>query len=317
MEAMRMHTKSGSSKILLAAILLTACLHPGGRPGRAYAQNPRASSSPLQYGPAKELCKLKDALINESSGIAASNRNANAFWTNNDSGDSPRLFLFNKNGETIAIANIKGASAVDWEDIASFKTGKESRVLIADTGDNARRRKDYVLYVIQEPMINPGSENGGAFSIAAEPLLTIHFSYEDGSHDCEAVGVDPTESTVYLVSKELEECKIYSLPIPSEGSTKPNIAKAIATLKIPFATAMDISPDGMRGVILTYGDAYEFSRANGETWAQAFVREPRILKMPARKQGESICYGVDGRTLYLTSEGISEPLWEIPVENAR
>ena len=44
--------------------------------------------------------------------------------------------------------------------------------------------------------------------------------------------------------------------------------------------------------------------------------------MPRRVQGESICYGIDGRTLYLTSEckGKSSadpsPLLEVPVADA-
>jgi hypothetical protein len=312
-----MSQKLVSLKILLAAAVLFVFLCSGEPINWGQAQESRPSAAALKYAQAKELCKLKDDRINESSGIAASNCNANLFWTNNDSGDSPRLFLFNKNGETIAIANIKGASAVDWEDISSFKAGKECRILIADTGDNARRRKNYVLYIVREPILDTTSENGGAQNITAEAESTISFSYEDGPHDCESVAVDSTESTVYLVSKETEECKVYSMPMPPKGSAKPNIARAIASLKIPFATAMDISPDGMRAVILTYGDGYEFARANGETWAQAFARTPRTIKMPARKQGESICYGVDGQTLYLTSEGISQPLWEVPVENGK
>ena len=104
------------------------------------------------------------------------------------------------------------------------------------------------------------------------------------------------------------------MPIPlKRSSTEPNIAKAISTLKIPETTAMDISSDGMHAVVLTYGDAYEFVRKKDETWAQAFSREPRRIKMPPRKQGESICYGTDGKTLYLTSEYESQPLWEIPI----
>jgi hypothetical protein len=75
---------------------------------------------------------------------------------------------------------------------------------------------------------------------------------------------------------------------------------------------MDISPDGMRAVVLTYGDAYEYAREKGETWARAFSREPRLIKAPVRRQGESVCYGTDGRNLYLTSENAHQPLWEIP-----
>jgi hypothetical protein len=266
----------------------------------------------LKYGPAIELCKLKDSRINESSGIAASIINKDAFWTHNDSGDSARIFLFNKKGKTIAVVNIKGVNAFDWEDIASFKRGKDAYILIADTGDNFYMRKSSVLYIIREPLIPTGSGKKEALIVDVKPEAIINFSYENGPRNCESVAVDPTESTIFFASKEPKQSTIYSMPIPAEKSKEPNVAKAIATLKLSNTTAMDISPDGKRAVILTYGDAYEFAKSKGETWAQAFAREPRIIKAPPRKQGEAICYGPDGKTLFLTSENETR-IWKIPV----
>jgi hypothetical protein len=74
---------------------------------------------------------------------------------------------------------------------------------------------------------------------------------------------------------------------------------------------MDISPDGLRCIILTYGNAFEYTRAPDEKWSKAFSRRPRMIRLPARRQGESICYGLDGTTLYLTSEKKPTPLIEV------
>jgi hypothetical protein len=303
---------------VISAGILLFCLQWNAAHSAQIKKDPE-SATVIQYGQARELCNLKDDRLDESSGIAASFYNKDSFWTNNDSGDSARIFLFNKSGDTIAVVNLKGITAIDWEDVASFKLGKDPYILMADVGDNARRRKGYSLYLIHEPAISGKSGiNKDALSIEVEPASTIDFNYEDGPHDCESVAVDPGQSIIYLVSKEREESKVYALPIPPEGSKDTNIAKAIATLKMPYPTAMDISPDGMRAVVLTYSDAYEFARANGETWVQAFSREPRKIALPSRKQGEGICYGLDGKTLYLTSEGKSQPLWEIPAtENTK
>jgi hypothetical protein len=309
----QMRQRLYSTSIISAAVLLLACLLLEHSADSFQAQKQSESGLILQYGQPRELSKLKDSRINESSGIAPSIRYRGAFWTHNDSGDSARIFLINKNGETLATVNIKGVSAIDWEDIATFRLGDDGYVLIADIGDNARKRENCILYGIREPAISMNSENQEAPSIEVEPSLHIRFSYEDGPHDCEAVAIDPTQSTVYLVSKAPGECKIYSMAIPPGESNQPNVAKAMASLKLPYVTAMDISNDGIHAVILTYGDAYEFRRADGESWAQAFSREPRIIKTPIRKQGESICYGPDGKTLYLTSENAYQPLWEIPV----
>jgi len=67
-------------------------------------------------------------------------------------------------------------------------------------------------------------------------------------------------------------------------------------------------------VVLTYGNAYEFTRENGEACNMAFARQPAEILMPDREQGESICYSLDGKSLYLTSEKLPAPLWEVPAE---
>jgi hypothetical protein len=306
-----------SAAVISIALVLLACLHSGASDTPAQKKENPVSAVSFQYGQPKELCLLKDPRINESSGLAASIRIKDAFWTHNDSGDSARIFLFTKSGETLAMVQIKGVKAIDWEDIASFKHGEEGYILIGDVGDNARRRTDAVLYIVREPSIAPSAATKEALTLEVEPLATIRFSYEDGPRDCEAVAVDSTESTVYLASKQASEIKVYSMPISLKEAKQSGVAKAAAPLTVPYATAMDISPDGMRAVVLTYLDAYEYVRAGVETWAQAFSREPRMIKMPTRRQGESICYGRDGKTLYLTSENGSQPLWEVSAVDDR
>ena len=42
-------------------------------------------------------------------------------------------------------------------------------------------------------------------------------------------------------------------------------------------------------------------------------RKPREIIVPERVQGESMCFGPDGKTLYLTSENLPTPLFVVPV----
>ena len=152
-------------------------------------------------------------------------------------------------------------------------------------------------------------------------MRTVYFSYEDDYRNCEAVAVDPRDRTVLLVSKEAgATAVVYALAWPEPPAAgraeKAAIARPIGRLDLPAVTSMDISPDARRAVVLTYADAYEFTRAAEEDWAAAFARPPRRLIMPERVQGESICYGTDGRTLYLTSEKRPTPLWEVAPEAA-
>ena len=175
-------------------------------------------------------------------------------------------------------------------------------------GDNYSQRKSYTLYFVEEPALRGRPAGPARLPVA----IRVDFTYEDGPHNCECAAVDPVRKEVLLVSKTTENrCKVYVLPLPRTDRVKDAVAKAVATLEIPTTTAMDVSPDGLRAVVLTYGNACEYTRAAGEDWSAAFSRAPRTLTMPSRAQGESICYGADGRTLYLTSEKVPTPLFEV------
>jgi hypothetical protein len=250
------------------------------------------------YGAPRRLGELSGIDIRESSGIAISRRQPEHFWTHNDSGDPARIFAFDRSGRHVGECRVRGAAAIDWEDMASFEWRGSSWLLLADTGDNARRRTACALYLCAEPA--PTDRE-------VEAVATV-FRYEDGPHDCEAVGFDSGSSVVLLATKALlPQCRVYELAWPEKVTSETCIARHIATVP-----AMEISPDGRFAVIGTYGDAYLFARREGESWQGAFSRPPQPVALPARRQGESICFGADGRTLYLTSEQRPTPLWEIP-----
>ncbi len=89
---------------------------------------------------AQRLCMVQDWSITESSGLAISRRHADCFWTHNDSGDGPRLFLVDAAGRTCGTLTVDTAAPVDWEDVCTFELDGESWLLIADVGDNAGDR---------------------------------------------------------------------------------------------------------------------------------------------------------------------------------
>jgi len=265
----------------------------------------------LAYGKPKKLADLGDKEIRESSGLACGWRNKDVFWTHNDSGGRPRIYAINRKGETLAALDIAGASALDWEDMCSARIGTKCLLLLADTGNNSCTSRKYRLYAVAEPRLDPAKRNVKGKLRCGQ---VIEFEYDDGWFDCESIAVDPTTRRIYLITKPRmagQKVKVYELPWPKRAGPKAKPLKAIATLKMSTATAMDISPDGLRAVVLTYGHAFEYVRGPKETWAKGFARPPRVINMPPRRQGESICYGPDGKTLYLTSEKLPTPLWEV------
>ncbi|MDP6380426.1 MAG: hypothetical protein QF662_03680 [Phycisphaerae bacterium] len=294
---------------VIPAMLLSAAVSLSLAAPQPITKGP-AAQEPIRYGKGRKLSDLANKQIRESSGLACSRRRKGVFWTHNDSGDAPRIFAFNLAGDNLATYTIAGAKARDWEDMASFKMGKRAYLLLADVGNNSRRRKEVTIYIIPEPPLDVSKRSVKG---TVRSMLTIRFSFEDGNYDCESVAIDPTEKIIYLVPKVLgSRTKIYALPLPRKPGAG-GAAKAVAKVSIPTAVAMDISPDGLRAVVLTYGSAREYTRRPGEKWAQAFSRKPRKISMPSRRQGESICYGADGETLYLTSEKLPTPLLEVPV----
>ena len=251
---------------------------------------------------AQQVAILANADILESSGLAASFNTPHAFWTHNDSGDRPRLFAFDETGRDLGVVTLEGISAIDWEDMASFRRDHRGWLLVADVGDNARRRKTCQLHLLPEPAFDERSVKVGT---------TIHFRYANGPRDCEAVGIDGSSNTVLLATKGAFQPELYALQLPPTPTERVLVARSIATISVPFATALDVSPNGRNAIVLTYGDAYEFRRRENESWAEAFRGPPQVIKMPARRQGESICYARDGRSLLLTSEKQPTPLWKV------
>jgi hypothetical protein len=277
------------------------------------------TSDSIPYGRARQLCVLKSERLNELSGMACSRRRPGLFWAHNDSGDEARIYLFDLQGRDLGSCLLAGVTNNDWEDMASFLVDGKPHLLIADAGNNGLAAAVHMLYVIEEPPCDP--QRG--VTVKEVPVVrTIYFSFEDDHRNCEAVGVDPTDKTILLVSKEwFNSCHVYALPWPKDDhgvrpDVPPNkalVARLIGTIELRQVTGMDVSPDGRRAIVLTYHNAFEYVRGEKDGWAAAFARPPREIPLPFRPQGEAICYGPDGKTLYTSSERRPTPLIEVPV----
>ena len=279
---------------------------------RRAAEKAEVSQKPgtVLYGLGRKIATLENPLVDESSGLACSRSCPGIFWTHNDSGDYARIYAFDLGGRDRGSFVLADTQAFDWEDMASFSYKGKHYLLIADTGNNGLAATVHMLHLIEEP---PVDRKQGVTQKQAAVVRTIYFAFEDDHRDCEALAVDPTDRTILLATKQREpESYVYVLPWPKDDSNKAASARKIGRLKIPRATAMDVSPDGRRAVVLTYRHAYEYTRGAGEDWRRAFSRLPAEIILPERMQGESICFGPDGKTLYLTSEKLPTPLLQVP-----
>lgn len=285
--------------VLLPALAVGAC-------------RPDTTDMHLRHGPPQRTGTLANEAITESSGLAASRAHPGVLWTVNDSGNPPHLYATNAKGENIATCVVEDARNTDWEDLAAYRLGEVAYLLIADVGDNRAQHPGRTLYILSEP---PLDANAREQELTAPALMTIPFRYAGGPTDCEAIAVDPRRREILLVTKTTSIAKVYVLPLPTRSPDEPLQARPVAVLILPTVTAMDISPDGRKAIVATYGDAYEFVRRDQESWGEAFSLPPRRLALPPRRQGETICYDLDNQTLYLTSEKLPAPLWTIPARS--
>ena len=275
-------------------------------------------------GTAKEVCIVQDPLITEASGLAVSRTTREAVWMHNDSGDVPRLFLVGLNGTTQVIVKVKDVQATDWEDMCSFEMDDESWLLVGDIGDNQRVRgtksPPCQLLLLKEPKLGPVGSTKGTSESTIDVFRTIEFQFPDGPHDCEGLAVDTLSRTILVVTKtDPLNSALYAMPLTITQGKESLTAERIASLSVPYATAMDVSSDGRRMVIVNMFSGVMLMRDEPEkkSWADASSESITALTLPVRKQGESVCFTTDGKSLLLNSEGASQPLWTIELKANR
>jgi hypothetical protein len=259
------------------------------------------------------LSVVADHRISESSGLAASREHRDCLWVHNDSGDKPRLFLIDTSGQTRCVVDVKGASAVDWEDMCSFEIDSEPWLLIADVGDNQLKRGSKAspcrLYLLKEPKVDTSN---GTDSTRVDIEITL--TWANGPVNCESVAVDVRRREILLLDKSSPfRCQLYRIPLDLSDDKQKHVAVPLGSVAVPFATAIDVSPDSNALAVATMWSGVLYRKAANESWKQALSRTAVALPLPRRRQGETICFSTDGQSLFLNSEGPGEPLWRISV----
>ena len=303
--------------LLIASLCLLLCSCRQA-PKSVKAEPPPDPQQSKLYGPPQKVGSLKSKALDESSGLVASRSMPGKYWTHNDSGDGPFIYLISEQGELFGVWRVTGAQAIDWEDI-SIGPGPEvgrSYLYIADIGDNDSIRKEIVVYRVAEP----AQDNGN--SSKAKPQLTesaevLRLRYPDGSHDAEALLVDPATGAMYIVTKiPLRRPSVYEAAGPF-GSSETITLTRLNELRIPnpfggVITGGSVSPDGRRVALCDYFQAYELSLPATTTKFADIWKQPIVsFNFGKREQGESIAYRLDGRALLGTSEGKGSAIFEV------
>jgi hypothetical protein len=266
------------TKTLLLALLLAASLTAGNaaEPGEDVAPGVRL------------LALMSDPRIKESSGVVASRRHTDVFWTHNDGGGPKKqvLYAIDREGNTRASFSVIDVTLHDWEDIAIDDAG---HLYIGDIGNNDAKRHTLTVYEIDEP--NP---QAGAGSIA--PKRAWKLKFPGPPFDCESLFVWKDQG--YVVSKVFNNARAQIFRFPLKETNEPLTLELVATTKIKSpVTGADISADGTLLGLVAKNGAYVF-RIDGDV-TRVSNAKPHHTKLK-NEHIEGCCFMPEG--LLVTSE---------------
>ncbi len=263
---------------------------------------------------------LDHHLINEASGIEASNEFPGRLYHVNDSGGGHYFYITDTKGDKTQKIKIEGVvpKRSDFEDLSLGKcSSNKSCIFIADIGDN-RKRREFVDIIVIEELEKYGH--------SVYPLKRLKLVYPDRPHNAEGMAVHPN-GDIYLLTKEEDlnkseayPAKLYRLSNEKRQNSgnKEQLLEFISEIDLSYInpsgtvygqviSAFDIAPDGKSFLVLTYENAFEFNT----DLSQSGMKKPRqlikgqdynVIELKSLPQQESISYLPNGRSLLYNTE---------------
>ncbi|MCD0447812.1 hypothetical protein LO762_01175 [Actinocorallia sp. API 0066] len=301
----------------LTVAVLAAALLPAGA-----AADPRT---------AKVLSVVADSALDNASGLALTADGK--LLTLQDARRSTALYALDRRGRTAYTVELPPGSNEDWEDLATGVLADGRRIaVIADTGDasqvraarNQAPRRTFRLIQLDEP---DGSRE------TATGIHIFRFRYPDGkSRNVETLLLQPGTGRMYLVTKTRARtsgqggdsdaihqsaaapaaAELWALPA-RPVTTDVNVPELVtATLPVPAASGGAFSVTGDRFVIRNGTDAYVWWVPDGDV-AGAVTHPPVRVHLPPQRQGEGVTFTRAGHALLVGSEGVRQPIWQVPL----
>jgi hypothetical protein len=271
----------------------------------------------------RTIAHLDSKTVQEASGIAASRQNPGIYWTHNDSGNTPHIFSFNRQGHVTGKWLVPKARNVDWEDIAIGPGPSAGKwyLYIGDTGDNDHNRTEVAVYRIEEPKTGADEKCKNECTTGAPTVLRLR--YPDRGHNAETLMVHPKTGDLYIVTKggggDIETL-VFVARVNQLTSGQAIALAEIGELDIPEPvfrrlaggiSGGDISPDGRRVALCDYFRMYEAVLPAGAKFDDIWKRPFTATALGTKLQVEGIAYQANGESILAISEGSHAPLLEI------
>lgn len=284
----------------------------------ALAQGAAAAELCPKWGAAEPAGALDGKLIGEASGLEASKTFPGRLYHHNDSGDDLRFFVTDATGGGARIVNLEGPRPRDIEDMSLGPCGRATCLFLGDIGDNPATRPDVAFTLVREK---------AAFAETETPLRVVRARYPDGPHNAEAFAVHPN-GDLFVVTKPADARMLKHDPAlvfrltaaQLRDATQTQVFEKLGEIDLPhltpelsvpdwIVTSMDISPDGHRVVLLTYGAIYELAvdLAKGLPTGWTPGQTLQVVRFKPLPQQEAIAWLPDASGLLIDTEANNRP----------
>lgn len=287
----------GGSDLATSTTTLPSQALPPPEPSQAPTSETPPARCPELSG-TEALGRIENSDLTETSGIATSSLNPEAFWAHNDSGGEAALVAVGRDGSDLGTYPLADTMNRDWEDMARWTdpaTGT-NWLYVGDIGDNLAQWDSIFVHRVPEPAIGevtPGTALGG--------VETFELTYPDGPHDAETLLVDPASGEITVLTKgdgTTSQVFVASGAVPGSATelTEAGTLDLSGTLD-GQATA----GDRIEGLVLirTYTAVLAYP-GDVDPWWEI---EPCELDPPFEIQGEAIAIELDGSGYLTVAEG--------------
>jgi len=251
--------------------------------------------------------KLANPLLEEVSGLVASQRYPNRLYVQTDSGGEAAVFVLDTLGNELGRLDLSGLKNRDWEDIAIGPgPNGSSYIYVAEIGDNEAKYEEIYLYRFTEPE--------QLQAIPSDAIDQVRLQYPGGSKDAETLLADPISGTLFLVSKREPKNALYQVPATAFEKGSGTLEK-VHDFDFNSSVGGDISKDGSQILIKTYLAVFYWKRTDKQSLVEALKAEPMRLPYVPEPQGEAIGFNFKGDAYFTLSEkrnGVTPTLYRYP-----
>jgi hypothetical protein len=251
--------------------------------------------------------KLANPLLEEVSGLVASQRYPNRLYVHTDSGGEAAVFVLDTLGNELGRLDLSGLKNRDWEDIAIGPgPNGSSYIYIAEIGDNEAKHEEIYLYRFAEPELLQ--------AIPSTAIDQVKLQFPGGPKDAETLLADPITGTLFLVSKREPKNAVYQVPATAFEKGSATLEK-VHEFDFNSSVAGDISKDGSQILIKTYLAIFYWKRTDKQSLVEALKAPPMRLPYVPEPQGEAIGFNFKGDAYFTLSEkrnGVMPTLYRYP-----